>query len=315
MKKFLIKTAAAILILLVIIAGLSAFDIFVVGGMFKNNYQAAINDKLDRLKSIDGPKIILVGHSNVAFGFDSERLESAMGMPVVNLGLHGSLGNTFHEDMAKVNLGEGDIVVVCHTSFSDDGKIGDYSLALITVDNDPEIAKLIRAEDVPGMIGAYPDYLCNSLFLWATGRGNRDTGSCYSRTAFNEYGDIVRRPSELAVTEDYFKGYTVDVPEITDECMERFNSFCDYVRSHGANVVIAGYPVAFGEYSEFTEEDFREFETKLKAAARCDVISDYSDYFYPYRYFYNTALHLTEEGAKARTDQLISDLKAWKEGR
>ena len=42
-----------------------------------------------------------------------------------------------------------------------------------------------------------------------------------------------------------------------------------------------------------------------------DIISDYTEYFYPYHYFYDTDLHLTEEGAIVRTKQLISDLKNW----
>ena len=311
MKKFLLKTLVFVCLLILILAGTVLLDIFAVGGTFKNNYQASIVDKLDRLESITEPKIILVGHSNVSFGFDSARLEEEMGMPVVNLGLHGSLGNSFHENLAKVNLGAGDIVVVCHTSFSDDGLIGDYSLAWITVDNNKRIADLIEKRDYRGMLEAYPDYLCNSLFLWATGRANRDTGSCYSRNAFNGYGDIVLRPEDMAVTEEYFKTASVGVPEITEDCMNRFNEFVREVNDKGASVVIAGYPIAYGEYSDFTAEDFDDFEQKLRKYAECDVISKYSDYFFPYSYFYNTQLHLTEEGAAVRTDLLASDLKAW----
>lgn len=45
----------------------------------------------------------------MAFGFQSEQIEEAFGLPVVNLGLHGGLGNAFHEEMAKINVCEGDI--------------------------------------------------------------------------------------------------------------------------------------------------------------------------------------------------------------
>jgi len=34
---------------------------------------------------------------------------------------------------------------------------------------------------------------------------------------------------------------------------------------------------------------------------------------YDYKYFFDTRFHLTTEGAKLRTKQLIEDLKAWKE--
>ena len=43
----------------------------------------------------------------------------------------------------------------------------------------------------------------------------------------------------------------------------------------------------------------------------CPVISDYRDYFFDYKYFYNSFLHLTTEGAALRTEQLIEDLEEY----
>ena len=70
MKKFLLKILIVLASVLVLLCALAAFDVFVVGGMFKYNYQASVVDKLERLETVTGPKIILVGHSNVSFGFD-----------------------------------------------------------------------------------------------------------------------------------------------------------------------------------------------------------------------------------------------------
>lgn len=56
---------------------------------YLGNYQASLIDKVERLESIQEPKIVLIGDSNLAFGIDSERIEEAFGMPVVNMGLHG----------------------------------------------------------------------------------------------------------------------------------------------------------------------------------------------------------------------------------
>lgn len=76
-------------------------------------------------------------------------------------------------------------------------------------------------------------------------------------------------------------------------------------------MVIAGYPIAYGEYSTFREEDFIAFKSELENVIDCEIISDYTDYFYPYDYFYDTSLHMTAEGAEIRTEQLISDLNRW----
>ncbi len=79
---------------------------------YLNNYMAALIDKNERLCSIDEPKIVLVGNSNLAFGINSAMIEEAFSMPVVNMGMHGGIGNPFNEQAAVQNVHEGDIVIL-----------------------------------------------------------------------------------------------------------------------------------------------------------------------------------------------------------
>lgn len=103
-KKKILKFGLSVMVLL---SAMASFDYFIIGRQYNDNYDAALVDKVDRLKSITEPKIILVGDSNVAFGINSKKIEEELGMPVVNLGLHGALGNAFHEQIAKLNIGGG----------------------------------------------------------------------------------------------------------------------------------------------------------------------------------------------------------------
>ena len=82
------------------------FYIFNMLPQYENGYCASLIDKVNRLKSINEPKIVLLGNSNLAFGIDSKMLEESMNMPVVNMGLHGGDGNAFHEEMAKIKAAE-----------------------------------------------------------------------------------------------------------------------------------------------------------------------------------------------------------------
>ena len=95
-----------------------------------------------RLK-INEPKIVLVSNSNLAFGIQSDLIEDAFEMPVVNLGLHGGLGNAFHERMPLFNITIGDIIVISHLDYSDDDKISD-SVKNIKFDNE----KIIEVNDL-----------------------------------------------------------------------------------------------------------------------------------------------------------------------
>ena len=309
MKRFVKKIFIFFLLFSLTLVVFPAFHYYVVGNQYLGNYQAALLDKTRRAQSVDGPKILLIGDSNVPFGFQSELIQEAFHMPVVNMGLHGGLGNAFHENMLKIiNLSEGDIIAVCHRSFSDNGLIQDANLAWITLEFHKELWPLATREDMFPLIKAYPKYLGKATLKWALGsRGNvAKANDCYSRAAFNEFGDIAVRPSATyTFTQD-----SVNVPKINDVCVNRLNELNEYAQAHGATLLVAAYPIGSGEFTPDAAL-YDEFEAELRNRLDCDVISHYRDYFIPYDLFYDTSLHLTEEGAKIRTELFIQDLKDW----
>lgn len=224
MKRFIKKVMILGLLIVLCMCGLTTFDCFVVSSQYAYNYQASLIDKVNRMVSINEPKILLVGHSNLSFGIHSDEIEKELGMPVVNLGLHGGLGNAYHEQIAKLYVDKGDIVVVCHSSFSDEDVILDSDLAWITYDWNSQLWPIIRAKDYKSMLTSYPDYLKKSLLLWVSRAGNKDVDSCYSRSAFNEYGDVIYKPEEGKVDVDsFFAQNPIDVPQINDICINRLN--------------------------------------------------------------------------------------------
>ena len=86
---------------------------------FGERYPAAMADKIERLRAILGPKIVVIGNSNVAFGIDSKVLARAFGRPAVNAGLHAGFSGVFLERMADVNPVPGDVYVLCHARYDD----------------------------------------------------------------------------------------------------------------------------------------------------------------------------------------------------
>ncbi len=237
-------------------------------------------------------------------------LQEALKMPVVNLGLHGGLGNAFHENIAKFNINSGDYIIVCHSGFSDNDTITDISLAWITLEYHKELWDIIREKDYIDMLRGYPNYVISAFIKWFTFRGNKVPEAPYSRMAFNEYGDIIARP-RYEGSEQNFKSGDIKVPNINDTCINRLNKLNDYVKTKKATLLIAGYPIGYGEFTPPAEE-FEKFQNELARKLESEIISDYRDYFIPYEYFYGTGLHLTEKGAEIRTKQLIQDIKNYK---
>lgn len=277
----------------------------VIMPQYLQNNQASLIDKVKRLESIEGPKIVLVGNSNLPFGIVSEDMENALHMPVVNMGLHGGVGNPFNEQAAKINVQKGDLIILSPSSFDDDDKIKNPELAWITIENHLELYRFIRIKDIPDMVKAYPSYLKKCIGLWTNSIGNFTEESIYARNMYNEYGDnISERPESLPELE--FS--EVQVPAISREYVERVNKLNEYVENKGATLVIAAYPIAYYENAP-KKEEYAAFEQELRAELDCPVISDYTEYCMSPELFYNTYLHLTNEGAKIRTEMLIKDIE------
>ena len=309
MYRFIKKIFIFISIFILSFIGVFICDRVFLGNQYLGSYQAAILDKAERLESIDEPKILLIGNSNVCFGMNSALLEEEMGMPVVDMGLHHGLGNAFLENVVNLGVSEGDIVIVCHSGFADDDTISDPDLAWITLEHHNDLWKIVRFKDIPRLIEAFPKYLTSAVISFIRGErwNTPPEDTCYSRKAFNKYGDIVLRFNDYYV----FSGKEGAVPSINDICINRLNQLNDHLSDKGATLLIAAYPICRGENSK-DPSAFDEFENELRTRLNCEVISHYTDYFFPYTMFYNHPLHLTEEGAEIRTQLLISDLKKWK---
>lgn len=275
---------------------------------YEGTYTASLVDKMERLKSIEDPKIVLLGNSNLAFGICSQMLEEEFGMPIVNMGLHGGLSNRFHENMAMSNVQEGDIYIVCHTQYWDDDSIGDAVLTWTTIENHMELWELLQWKDIVPMMKAFPTYFKKCLDLHLNGDGNKDLGDCYSRSGFNKYGDV----SLLREESKYTFESEVWPFAVNDVTVNRLNDLNQYIEKKGATLLIAGYPIGNGDLT-VEPEKFIEAQADLEEGLDCEVISDYTDYLMDYKYFYDTEYHLTTEGAVLRTEQLITDIKNWKE--
>ncbi len=306
MKKFLLKLIYLFFICVIVEAIVTILVFNTVVPQYKWNYNASLIDKISRLESIKESKIILVGNSNVAFGFDSEKIQNEIGMPVVNLGLHGGLGNSFHEQAAKKNIQEGDIVVICHSNYST-SYITEPDLVWPMVEERLDLLKLIRPQEYFPVLRALPQYLQWAVFYGIDKSGNRDSNDCYSRKAFNEYGDNTY--PRLFLKYEFTKD-SIKLPEIDEENVKRINELDQYCENRGAKLVIAGYPIGLGEFTPSMEE-YQQFQRELEERMECSVISDFTDYFIEYQYFYDTALHLNDEGVDIRTKQFINDLKEW----
>ncbi|WP_133139477.1 hypothetical protein [Legionella genomosp. 1] len=105
--------SSAVTALVLIGAYLAAFN-YQFGAPIPAGYELAnwFFLKEDIAKQASGPRILLLGDSNVLFGMDSPYIEQKIGRPVVNLGLHGALPLDSILDVASRNARPGDTVIL-----------------------------------------------------------------------------------------------------------------------------------------------------------------------------------------------------------
>lgn len=305
MKRFLKKIMLAAVLCSVLPMLFTAAFFALASHSISVSYVAAIADKVERLESIDEPKIILVGNSNVAFGFDSETIEQAYDMPVVNMGLHGGIGNALIEEITQGYISEGDIVVLAHSAYNaTTNELQDANLAIPMMISSSYVREIILQNNWYQVIKVLPSYMLEACI--ALLKGYEFNSVEYSRDSFNEYGDVgyERSGTTITFTEDSVRSFEVSAYEV--ERINAYNAYCDSV---GATLVIAGYPIGDGEFTASIAE-IEAFQATLEASMDCQVISDYTDYLIAYEYFYNSNMHLNDEGAAIRTAQLIEDLQA-----
>jgi hypothetical protein len=79
------------------------------------NYDSYVRGHVDKIaaaEAIDGPRILIVGDSSAAFGISAGIIESAVGVPCVNLSLHGGLDASFPLAESERILRAGDVVLL-----------------------------------------------------------------------------------------------------------------------------------------------------------------------------------------------------------
>lgn len=310
------ETAQLLLFLLkalVFVAIMACIVFVLVLPQYTTSYNAALIDKRERIAAIEEPKIVLVGDSNLAFGINSQMIEEAMGMPVVNYGLHGSLGQVLAAEMVKPYIREGDIIVLAPTSYDrvDDP---DYVLAWLTIEDHVSLWMDLPASAYDDLVFAFPTYLKRAITLWISGGGNQPIGvdNIYSRNSFNEYGDIGSpRPDNVMVND--LEGALADEnlvsfqsTGLTLDNQTYWNSLNDYVLSQGATLYMSSPPILIEAYVG----DIEVVQAQLEGGLEFPVISELKDYIFPFEYLYDTPFHLNDIGTTHRTNQLIEDLKS-----
>lgn len=158
----------------------------------KDGYLRAQEVKMLQLDMHKVPTVVILGGSNVAFGYDSELLSDLLHKPVINAGLHAGLGLKFILDDCLPRLHKGDILVLSpeyeHFFMNNcDGQGALADMFFIKRMHYPKSLSIgqVRTivENVPAWMKRKVEYTLFELF-------HLKTDPVYRLSSFNKYGDV-----------------------------------------------------------------------------------------------------------------------------
>jgi len=282
------------------------------------SYLAGTIEKHRRLDKLLGPKIILVGGSNLAFSMNSPYLSAQMGMPVVNMGLHGGVGLRYMLNEVSSRIGPGDIVIVSP----------EYDFFWVFLNGSTELLEILYAypnavqwlspEHLPSLFQHYPSLLKRKFDFWSKyGVRNNAVDAVYCRDAFNEYGDVTSvdrlNPKEFQTRHAALNIEPMPLSRSFDQsAFDALNRFSKLCSTRGATAFLTYPPMATERIDlNGNQQNLFLLDSKLRTESGLKVISEPKRYFFPNDQFFDYCYHLRGSARMVRTQRMIDDLHSF----
>lgn len=292
--------------------------------VYSISYYASFADKYDWLLSLSGQKkLVLFSGSSTRYGYDSAMLHRHFpAYQVANMGVYAYTNALPQMELILPLMEEGDVLLhapefdCLNFQMCENNRIDIHFWAMMEANYD-----CISALDLTKFSGTF-----DSMKTYLTIRssmpertysdspnGYDDDGNNMNTPTYNQYGDfIMPRPNnKMDVMLKYVRPeYTV--APFTPERMESINREYRHFQDRGILVLFTFTPRNRSSISEdSTPENRKELERYLKEQLCVPVISKMENSLMSGIYFYVIDSHLSNEGARLFTLQIVEDLAPW----
>ena len=230
----------------VLIIAITCIAIFFLVPGNQNSYLAALIDKHAILESTASPRVIVIGGSSIAFGFDSELLTKRINMPVINLGLHAGLGLRFILNDIFPFVRSGDVVVIVseYENFYNNVLEGNNQRIANLLEVYPQASRsfeisqyLSFAEILTNNVRIKFLRFVTSLFNnFATVESTTEEFQ-YTRDGFNQYGDFIKHLKKPASLNIENKPYISEYDTFNSTAIRLINRFAKQARERGCGLL------------------------------------------------------------------------------
>ena len=296
LRQFVLHSTLFFILQLAILAAL-----FGVYPSEKDDYLAAYANKSSLIKAPGESRLVLVGGSNVAFGFDCDALERGTDRQIVNMGLHAGLGLHVILEQALTGVQSDDLVVVSLEYEHFDRRFGE-ELWPTFVEHAPGLFARMDWDDLASLLDNARHYVSGVLrrtALYAVGR-HRGPQAPYSASSFDQRGCM--KSGALGTSKDvshrrYFGGKYSGLR--TAWAVASLSDFQRQVEARGARLVIIPPPTLASAYLD-AETGVLDIYSRLSAAG-LPVLSTPTEAVMSSESFHDTEYHLNVLGQRERS--------------
>lgn len=302
MNRFTQKTAVFVLSLVLLLTVLGFVVPYNVNG-----YNRAFFVKDSILLHRKERAVVLVGGSNVAFGFFSKLIEDSLNRKVINAGVHADIGLELIMNQIAARSRKGDVVVICpeYSHFYNNVAYGGQPLADLFYLSPALIQSyLSNQKQVKTILTNTPAFLKSKLEYMAVKAVFPRFKNVYQKSGFNIHGDMVAHWNEKseAIKPVYGLGEAFNRPFI-----QYFFQEINRMKAKGVEVFLfppvmaqSSFAHVKGQVSQL-ELVFKSFDSRFAVQPK--------DYAFPDSLFYDTPFHMTQQGAVLHSKMLAGELK------
>ena len=294
---------------------------------YSGTYFDTFPDKADYLRSVaEADKLVLFCGSSARFGYDSPMLAQAFpGYEVVNMGVYAYANMLPQARIVLHYMKEGDILL--HSPELDAiaqqfcGSTALDKETFCMTESNYDLLSLLDCREFTNLFGAFGAFQAARADMEPRSYADApalydEDGNRQEQATYNRYGDyILYRENNLSGENFGVKRAFYNASHITEADWQGINALYDSFASRGVSVYFTYSPRSRTSISEdSTEASIAELDALLRQRLRAPVISDIRSSLMEPLYFYATDNHLSTEGAKIHTDQVIDDLRRALEG-
>lgn len=294
----------------------------VLNPVYSGSYFDTLADKVDYLSDLSGQKkIVLFCGSSARFGYDSPLLEKAFPeYRVVNMGVYAYSNMLPQAKIILAYMGEGDILLSSPELDAIDKQFcGESALDKETfcmLESNYDMLALADCREFTDIFSAFSQYSESKRDM--APRSYLDSPSYYDEEgnrlnlfSYNRWGDYtLYRENNESGRSFGVKRACYNSSYIRKQDIDGLNAVFDSFAQKGVQVFFTYSPrnkISISEDS--TPESILLLDERLRQELHAPVISSIQDSLMDPYYFYATDNHLSTEGVKLHTEQIIADLR------